>query len=86
MYAYAARTTECPHEDTVEISYAEVRAMIDIPTKGRTHGENPADEDEMPDLSKDHVRDTAYRTHRVPSADRRPPTADIAYEPIREKL
>src|ERR1044071_1435833 len=74
-----ARTMDSSRVGAVEISYAEVRAMIDIPTKGRTHGENPADEDEMPDLSKDHVRDTAYRTHRVPSADRRPPTADIAF-------
>jgi hypothetical protein len=49
MYAYTARIMECPHEDTVEISYADVRAMIDIPTKGRTHGDSLAAEEIMPD-------------------------------------
>ena len=60
--------------------------MIDILTEGRTHGENPADEKIMPDLPRDHVRDTAYKDRRPPSVERRPPTADIAYEPIGEKL
>src|ERR1044072_4531180 len=71
-----ARTMDSSRVGTVEISYAEVRAMIDIPTKERTHGENPADEDKMPDLPRDHVRDTAYRDRRPLTADRQPPTAD----------
>src|ERR1044072_8797739 len=44
-----ARTMDSSRVGAVEISYAEVRAMIDIPTEGRTHGKNPADEDKMPD-------------------------------------
>ena len=59
--AYAmTRTADSPHVGIVEISYAEVRAMIDILTEGRTHGENLADEEIIPGLPKDHVRDTAY--------------------------
>ena len=61
MYAYTARIMECPHEDTVEISYADVWAMIDIPTKGRTHGDCLAAEEIMPDWQKDHMRDTVER-------------------------
>ena len=65
--AYAtARTADSPCIGTVEISYAEVRAMIDIPTEGRTHGENPADEKIMPDLPRDHVRNTAYNDRQLP--------------------
>src|ERR1043165_642007 len=56
-----ARTMDSPRVGAVEIAYAEVRAMIDIPTEGRTHGKNLANEDKMPDLPRDHVRDTAYR-------------------------
>ena len=52
--------------------------MIDILTEKRTHGENPTDENKMPDLPRDHVRDTTY--------DRRPPTAEIAFEPMGEKF
>src|ERR1043165_6957281 len=63
-----ARTMDSSRVGAVEISYAEVRAMIDIPTERRTHGENPADEDRMPHLPRDHVRNTAY--------DRRPPSAE----------
>ena len=61
MTAYAiVRTADNPHIGAVKISYAKVRAMIDIPTIGRTHGEDPADENRMSDLPRDHVRDTAY--------------------------
>src|ERR1044071_9673566 len=74
-----ATTMDSSRVGAVKISYAEVRAIIDIPTEGRTHGENSANEDRMPDLPRNHVRDTAY-------SERRPPTADIAYEPIGEKL
>ena len=74
-----ARTMDSPRVDAVEISYAEVRAMIDIPIKRRTHEKDPADEELMLDLPRDHVRDTAY-------ADYRPPTANIAYEPIGKNL
>ena len=71
MIAYAmAMTADNPRVGAVEISYAEIRAMIDIPTEGRTHGENPADEDRMPDLPRDHVRDTAYEDRRPPSDER----------------
>ena len=55
-----ARTMDSPRAGAVEISYAEVRTIIDILTEGRTHGENPADENRMPDLPKNHVRDTAH--------------------------
>src|ERR1044071_8783119 len=71
-----ARTMDSSRVGAVEISYAEVRAMIDIPTEGRTHGENSADEDRMRDLPRNHVRDPAYSERRPPTADRRPPTAD----------
>src|ERR1044071_7122160 len=71
-----ARTMDSSRVGAVEISYAEVRAIIDIPTEGRTHGENPADKNKMPDLPRDHMRDTAYRNCRPPSAERRPLTAD----------
>src|ERR1044071_4901475 len=63
-----ARTIDSPRVGVVEISYAEVRAMIDIPTEGRTHGKNPADEDKMPDLPRDHVRDTVY-DHQLPTTE-----------------
>ena len=61
MTAYAnARIADSPCVGTVEISYAKVQAMIDILTKGRTYEENSADKKNMLDLSRDHVRDTAY--------------------------
>ena len=68
MYA-TARTMDSSRISAVEISYAEVRAMIDIPTEGRTHEENSADKDKMPDLPRDHVRDTAYECRSL-NADR----------------
>ena len=75
--AYAtARIAESPRVGAVEISYAEVRAMIDIPTTGRTHDEDLAIEELMPIELEDHVRDTAYAERRAPTADCRPPTAD----------
>ena len=74
-----ARTADNSRIGIVKISYAEVWVIIDILTMGRTYKENLADEEIMPDLLRDHVRDTAY-------AERRPLTADIAYEPIRENL
>ena len=57
------RIMDSPRVGVVEISYAEVQVMIDILTEGRTHEENSADENRMPDLSRDHVRDTAYEDH-----------------------
>src|ERR1044072_8906860 len=71
-----ARTMHSSRVGAVEISYAEVRAMIDIPTEGRTHGENPTDEDKMTASQKDRVRDTAYSARRPSTAERRPLTAD----------
>jgi hypothetical protein len=65
-----ARTMDSSRVGAVEISYAEVRAMIDIPTEGRTHGKDPADENRMPDLPRDHMRETAHEDRRPPTADR----------------
>ena len=55
-----ARTMDSSREGAVEISYTEVRAIINILTERRTHEKNLADKKEMPDLPRDHVRDTAY--------------------------
>ena len=71
-YAYTARTAEGSRVGAVEISYAEVRAMIDIPTEGRTHGELLDTEEIMPVDQEEHVREAAYESHD----DRRAPTAD----------
>ena len=68
-----ARTMDSSRVGAVEISYAEVRAMIDIPTEGRTYGEDPADEEIMPDLPRDHMR---YCVHRLLTDERRASTAE----------
>ena len=61
MTAYVmVRTADSPHIGIVEISYAKVWAMIDISTKGRTHREDPADKEIMPDLPRDYMRNTVY--------------------------
>ena len=65
MTAYATvRITDSLCVNEVEISYAEVQAMIDILTEGRIHDEDPADEKIMPDLLRNHVRDTVYANYQ----------------------
>ena len=54
------RITDSLCVGAVEISYAKVQAMIDIPTEKRTHKKNPVNEEIILDLSRNHVRDTVY--------------------------
>jgi len=77
MTAYAmARIADSPCIDAIEISYTKVWAMIDIPTQKRIHKKNPADEEIMSNLLRDHVRDIAYTDRWVSTTKCRPLTAN----------
>jgi len=62
-YTYTARIAKGSYVGIVEMFYAEMRVMIDIPTEEKIYRDFLATKKIMPEEPKEHMKDIAQESH-----------------------